>query len=55
MKAALGDLADAVSDDGGEEVGAADVHVGEVGRVGFVHVEVDFEEGRVSLRDDGLE
>lgn len=34
---------------------AADVHVGEVRRVGFVHVEVYFEEGSVGLRNDRLE
>ena len=55
MESSLRDFADAVSHHAGEEVGAADVHVGKVGRVGLVHVEVDFEHGRVGLRDDGLE
>lgn len=55
MEATSGNFADGVAHEACEEVGARDVHVGEVGAVGLVHVEVDFEEGRVGLRYDGLE
>lgn len=34
---------------------AADVEVSEVGRVGFVHVVVDFEEWGAGGREDGVE
>lgn len=39
----------------GDEVGAGDVEVGEVGGVGLVEVVVDLEEGCVRRGDDGLE
>ena len=55
MESSLRDFSDAASHDGSEQVGAADVHIGEVRGVRFVHVEVYFEEGRVGLRDHWLE
>jgi len=54
MKAAR-DLADPVADNGGEQMGARDVHVCEIGAVRLVHVEVNLHNGRMRARDYGLE
>jgi hypothetical protein len=43
------------ANDGGYVVGASDVQVGEVGRVGFVEVVVAVVRGVVGLRNDGSE
>lgn len=48
-------LADALAEEGADEVGARDVEVGEVGRVGLVQVVVALDERRAGRRDDGLE
>lgn len=55
METVLRYFADAVAHYAGEEVRTRNVHVGEVGAVGLVHVEIDFHKRRMRLRDNGLE
>lgn len=45
----------ALHNDAGHESGTGDIEIGEVGRVGFVHVEIKFHNGGARVDADGLE